>query len=516
MFPITCNAFGDIVAVIQLVLELVKALDDTRGAAVKYRLFVQELESLSIMMGEAYRVAEGAPSTLQLLVLKEIQICTNNIEDAYRRTRGFEKLGESSQKRTVKTKLLKRLVRKPLGLAAKKAHWHFRRTTDAQKYREIFRDCLQRLDFIVGLISCCRLNAQIPAIVHYNIEHVIIFIDAFGERIPVALQLCRSMEVFHGFLTYLFENHQRKGSTFVRQGLYELYTGEDHRVITPSIWLSCMQPGARVEMGIILRHIGAGAGLSGCLPTCPYCGSTTPILRDHDEYECIVCFKSFRASTEIASFDEPSQTHCPFSSPERPAAVHDLTPPVHQVAIVTNEVEQREPDARASESTRDFVRIRVVTLQLVAMCLNNPPRESQPEPLLDDPNPVTVEAIPTPQADPLPIGQDESTPITLPDLIAISQAEPAPTPQDEPLCTQDEPAPVLQAEPVLVSWIEPAPFPQAERAPSQSQAVNEHDEDLTTGAIGQQVNPASCFDFAYTHHEQLARATGVTSDTAAP
>lgn len=47
MFPMTCNTFGDIFTAPQLVLEIAKALNDSRGALCEYHNLIVELRSLS-------------------------------------------------------------------------------------------------------------------------------------------------------------------------------------------------------------------------------------------------------------------------------------------------------------------------------------------------------------------------------------------------------------------------------------------------------------------------------------
>ena len=83
MFPISCNAFGDIVAVVQLVRDIIRALDDARGAADEYGQFVHVLTSLGTVMDQVYRLAKDHPDDgLREAVLEEVRRVCVDISNA--------------------------------------------------------------------------------------------------------------------------------------------------------------------------------------------------------------------------------------------------------------------------------------------------------------------------------------------------------------------------------------------------------------------------------------------------
>ena len=64
MFPITCNAVGDILALASLALDMAKALNEIHGSPASYRALRSELESLHIVLASVHRAAELTNDTL--------------------------------------------------------------------------------------------------------------------------------------------------------------------------------------------------------------------------------------------------------------------------------------------------------------------------------------------------------------------------------------------------------------------------------------------------------------------
>ncbi|VDB85856.1 unnamed protein product [Peniophora sp. CBMAI 1063] len=143
MFPITCNAIGDIFAVVQLIRDIVVALDDARGAAEEYKQFTRVLSALGTVMGEVYDLATASCNeALKQAVLEEVQLCCIDINNAHNSIAKFDRLEGDTSVRTSRA-----------GTLFAKLHWHFLKASDAAKYAKRFSECHQRLGIYIGLLS---------------------------------------------------------------------------------------------------------------------------------------------------------------------------------------------------------------------------------------------------------------------------------------------------------------------------------------------------------------------------
>ncbi|VDB85867.1 unnamed protein product [Peniophora sp. CBMAI 1063] len=144
MFPITCNAIGDIIAVVQLIRDVVVALDDARGAAEEYKQFTRVLSALGTVMGEVYDLATASRNeALKQAVLEEIQLCCIDINNAYKSITGYEKLEKMADYST----------RNATHGLFKKLQWHLLRASDAVKYAQRFGESHQRLNSFISLLG---------------------------------------------------------------------------------------------------------------------------------------------------------------------------------------------------------------------------------------------------------------------------------------------------------------------------------------------------------------------------
>ncbi|VDB85846.1 unnamed protein product [Peniophora sp. CBMAI 1063] len=143
MFPITCNAIGDIIAVVQLIRDIVVALDDARGAAEEYKQFVHVLTALGAVMEAVYKLARDSPDdALKSVVLEEVRRCCNDINNAHNSIAKFDRLEGETSVRTSRA-----------GTLFTKLHWHFLKASDATKYAKRFSESHQRLNTYIGLLS---------------------------------------------------------------------------------------------------------------------------------------------------------------------------------------------------------------------------------------------------------------------------------------------------------------------------------------------------------------------------
>lgn len=93
MIPITCNAVGDIIALASLVLDIARALNDTRGAASEYRSFSDELNGFHTMLTTAARVAKDTDDdALRDEIVREVDRCGHDVQGALTRIGKFSAL----------------------------------------------------------------------------------------------------------------------------------------------------------------------------------------------------------------------------------------------------------------------------------------------------------------------------------------------------------------------------------------------------------------------------------------
>ena len=146
MVPISCNAFGDIVAVVQLVREIVLALDDARGAAQEYKQFVHVLTTLGTVMEEVFYLANDSQNeALKQAMLAEIRRACGLISSATDSIAGFDRLrGDASalsSGRDHSRELLSKL------------RWRFLRASDAENHTKRLSESLQRLNAFIGILG---------------------------------------------------------------------------------------------------------------------------------------------------------------------------------------------------------------------------------------------------------------------------------------------------------------------------------------------------------------------------
>ncbi|KZV61204.1 hypothetical protein PENSPDRAFT_759573 [Peniophora sp. CONT] len=145
MSPITCNAIGDIAAVVQLIRGIVVALNDAHGAVEEYKQFIHVLKALGTVLGEVYDLAKASQNeSLCQAVLEEVQRCCMDINNAHNSIANFEKLEETPTRAT-------RGVR--AGLVLTKLRWHFMKASDAARYAKRFSESHHRLNSYIGLLN---------------------------------------------------------------------------------------------------------------------------------------------------------------------------------------------------------------------------------------------------------------------------------------------------------------------------------------------------------------------------
>ncbi|KZV74383.1 hypothetical protein PENSPDRAFT_204093 [Peniophora sp. CONT] len=96
MFPLTCNAIGDIVTLASLVFDIIRALNETRGSVLEYRVLAGELNAMHTMLTAVDRVVrDTADETLRYEILKEVDRCGQDVQNALARIIKFSALGHA-------------------------------------------------------------------------------------------------------------------------------------------------------------------------------------------------------------------------------------------------------------------------------------------------------------------------------------------------------------------------------------------------------------------------------------
>ncbi|KZV65389.1 hypothetical protein PENSPDRAFT_655840 [Peniophora sp. CONT] len=146
MFPISCNAFGDIVVVVQIVRDIVSALDDARGAAEEYKQLVHILTALGTVIEEVYCLAKDSPNEgLKKAVLAEIRRVCDDISIATDKIAGYDRLTVDS----ARSSRGQDHTRQSLS----KLRWHFLKASEADKYVRRFDESFHRLNAYIGILG---------------------------------------------------------------------------------------------------------------------------------------------------------------------------------------------------------------------------------------------------------------------------------------------------------------------------------------------------------------------------
>lgn len=104
VFSLTFGAFGDIVAAIQLTLQLVKILNDSSGASYEYQYLIAELRSLATAFHSVQQTLSSTPldnSNQHAInaIHSEVARCRSTMEDLWEKIEGYRRsLGDGNSK----------------------------------------------------------------------------------------------------------------------------------------------------------------------------------------------------------------------------------------------------------------------------------------------------------------------------------------------------------------------------------------------------------------------------------
>jgi hypothetical protein len=146
MFPITCNAVGDIIAVAALIADIVSALKETSGSPAHYRGFIRELNSMRVVLDSIGRIADRCnDGDLRCTIVDEVQDCCLVLEDGAQRIAKFSPLGHDMSSTDSSRFRLARFWYK--------VEWRIMKQGEIDKFTTKFSASRQRLTTFMVILS---------------------------------------------------------------------------------------------------------------------------------------------------------------------------------------------------------------------------------------------------------------------------------------------------------------------------------------------------------------------------
>ena len=148
MFPISFNAFGDIVTAAQILYDVAKSLSETHGAPEEYRRFVEYLHNMGALMMQCHSVITSAPPNAEIrdAVLSKIQECYSQLAAGLGRVAKLDALAISPEPGSMSPG---QVIRRGFH----KVEWHFRYRGDVAKGQEEMQMVLQSLQVVVAFAN---------------------------------------------------------------------------------------------------------------------------------------------------------------------------------------------------------------------------------------------------------------------------------------------------------------------------------------------------------------------------
>ncbi|VDB87234.1 unnamed protein product [Peniophora sp. CBMAI 1063] len=144
MVPITCNAVGDILALAELVIDVVRALNDARGAPAEYRAFNQELNSLHAILLTATRIAKNTDDpVLREEIIRNVDQCGRDVQASLARVADLSALSDDAGSTSGMRDRFRRNRYKLV--------WRFKHRDEAQTFRQELATATQRLTMLFVL-----------------------------------------------------------------------------------------------------------------------------------------------------------------------------------------------------------------------------------------------------------------------------------------------------------------------------------------------------------------------------
>jgi hypothetical protein len=149
MFPISCNAVGDVLTIASIILDIARALNDARGSVAEYRAFVAELETMHTSLNAISRLVQDCTdSALRQTVVREVDLSYQDIEDAFNRIASLSLLGSDEAPPMGSSGLRVNISRQWF-----KLEWRFLKRGDGQGFQSKLKVSTQRLSTLLVILN---------------------------------------------------------------------------------------------------------------------------------------------------------------------------------------------------------------------------------------------------------------------------------------------------------------------------------------------------------------------------
>ncbi|KAJ7746799.1 hypothetical protein DFH07DRAFT_1038152 [Mycena maculata] len=222
--------FGDILALANLALTIAKILRENTGSSGEYQALIAELDSSGTALQSLDQfVSNAGPTKLQYSVENTVKFalsrCQTLMADFLKKKAGS---GNSTRDESWR-----------------KIGWGLFKKDEIRLLKQQLMDQKATINIMLGLSHCTSLERVLKASndqqitlasMQYNIQQlpralgytwegdnnhkVIWFIDAVGNKLPIAIELCITRATFEGLLRVYFKN--RAGNRYIEQEHYEL------------------------------------------------------------------------------------------------------------------------------------------------------------------------------------------------------------------------------------------------------------------------------------------------------
>lgn len=153
MVAFTCNAFGDIVAIVSILRMITIALKDSRQSRGEYRCFMDDLQRFADLLERVAKQEStvSAPDSLQEQVLAAVQRCCDVIQRAVDCVDGFKCLKEDTPLQTFSDRLKSGVL---------KVRWRVTKVSEVKVVRsELQEGCI---GLIISLSMCVHRGLAAP------------------------------------------------------------------------------------------------------------------------------------------------------------------------------------------------------------------------------------------------------------------------------------------------------------------------------------------------------------------
>ena len=148
MFPITSNAVGDIIALTQLAIQIARAVNETRGAAVEWRELHAQFTSIHRLLQLSQpTIASLEDVNHQSIVLEQLEIVSERVKEGLLYLARFDTDFATAENLREQSELAARAKR-----AWGSVKWEFLRKTDVLGCRRKISGCFEPLTF--ALLMC--------------------------------------------------------------------------------------------------------------------------------------------------------------------------------------------------------------------------------------------------------------------------------------------------------------------------------------------------------------------------